>query len=179
MSIFKRNKKKQPATAIDENKRQIAIMERINVINRLSESGLIYLDEKSHKVVISIVVADMFIRDNVKWTNFLTNLQAWFSYEASSRAWKKYFLDVEVKAVRAARKKFAMITPAQERTIRMEARSAVDMDAVPAPEVVPFDFVIASSLSGLEEPRLIVVGRFEDGRFEMVPYEEVNVDELK
>lgn len=78
MSIFKRNKKKQPATAIDENKRQIAIMERINVINRLSESGLIYLDEKSHKVVISIVVADMFIRDNVKWTNFLTNLQAIF-----------------------------------------------------------------------------------------------------
>lgn len=179
MNIFKRNKKKQAASPIDENKRKIAIMERINVINKLSESGLIYLDVKSHKVVISIVVADMFIRDNVKWKNFLENLQAWFSFEASSRAWKKYFLEVETKAVREARKRFAMLTPAQERVIRMEARSKVDVDAVTAPEVAPFDFVIASSMSGLEEPRLIVVGRFEDGQFEMVPYEEVKLDELK
>jgi hypothetical protein len=75
--------------------------------------------------------------------------------------------------VREARKKYAMLTPLQERTIRNEARNAVDINTLPAPKLAAYDFIISSDVSNGSEPKITAVGRYEDGRFDMVPYEEL------
>jgi hypothetical protein len=97
----------------------------------------------------------------------------WFVYQASQMGWQKIFHDVEVKAVREARKKFAMLTPLQERTIRNEARMAVDIDQLPAPKLEPYDFIISSDVSHGGEPKIYAVGRYENGKFDMVDYDEL------
>lgn len=173
MNLF-RKKRPQSVTPL-QKKDNLALMATMKSIEKLQAAGHIYMDEKLHQVIISLDLAVLFIRNIEKWTNFLNNLQMWFTYESSRKAWDKYFLEVEIKAVREARKKYATLTAAEERSIRSNARSQVDVEAVAPPVVQPFDFVVASARGVGDEQKIIVVGRFFDGRFEMVPYEEVNI----
>lgn len=173
MNLF-RKKQPQPVTPLQE-KDNLALMSVMKNIEKLQTAGQIYMDEKLHQVVISLDLAVLFIRNTEKWTNFLNNLQMWFTYESSRKAWNKYFLEVEVKAVREARKKYAALTAAEERSIRTNARAQVNVDEVEAPVVQPFDFVVASARGVGDEQKIIVVGRFFDGQFEMIPYDEVNI----
>lgn len=173
MNLF-RKKQQQPVTPLKERE-NLALMAVMKSIEKLQTTGLIYMDEKLHRVVISLDLALLFIQNTEKWTNFLNNLQMWFAYESSRKAWDKYFLEVEVKAVREARKKYAALTSSEERSIRVNARAQVDIDAVALPPVQPFDFVVASARGVGDEQKIIVVGHFADGKFEMIPYEEVNI----
>lgn len=167
MNIFNRKKN------TEEGNTQTEMLRKVSILTNLMQHGLLYIDTKERRVIISDTLAASFLVDQQKWTNFLTNLQMWFVYQTSQMGWQKIFHDVEVKAVREARKKFAMLTPLQERTIRNEARMAVDVNALPAPKLEPYDFIISSDVSHGATPSIIAIGRYENGKFDMVPYDEV------
>lgn len=169
MSFWNPKKKAQQ----EKESEQTKMLRKISICTNLMQQGLLYIDVKSRHVVISDTLAVLYLDDQQRWTNFLTNLQLWFVYQESQLGWQKIFHDVEVKAVREARKKYAMLTPLQERTIRNEARNAVDIDTLPAPKLAAYDFIISSDVSNGSEPKITAVGRYEDGRFDMVPYEEL------
>lgn len=168
MGLFNFKKKAEP-----EKSSQTEMLRKISIMTNLMQNGLLFIDIKERRVVISDTLAVLFLADREKWINFLGNLQMWFVYQASQMGWQKIFHDVEVKAVREARKKFAMLTPLQERTIRNEARMAVDIDQLPAPKLEPYDFIISSDVSHGGEPKIYAVGRYENGKFDMVDYDEL------
>lgn len=168
MSFWNRKK-----SASQEGSSQTEMLRKVSIMTNLMQHGLLYIDIKERRVVISDTLAVLFLGNQEKWTNFLGNLQMWFVYQASQMGWQKIFHDVEVKAVREARKKFAMLTPLQEKTIRNEARMAVDIDRLPPPKLEAYDFIISSDVSHGGEPKVYAVGRYDGGKFDMVDYEEL------
>lgn len=160
-----------------QSKSPVSMLQNIATLTRMAKSGLLFIDMKEHKVVISATLATLFLDSREKWTNFLQNVQYWFIYKHSQMAWNKYFLDIEVKAVRDARKKFSMLTKLQEAEIRSQARSAVDIEAVSLPKVEPFDFIISSDISDGSAPQVYAVGRYDNGELDMVAYEDVQANQ--
>jgi hypothetical protein len=167
MNWFKKKNKE------NSEREKVETLKRISIMTELMKHGYLFLDIQNKRVVISDKVAVLFLGSQEKWKNFLQNIYSWFVYRASQLAWQKYFQDVEVKAVREARKKFALLTQLQEKTIRQEARAAVNIDAVRLPQIEAYDFIISNDISGGEEPKVIAVGRYANGTFDMIPYEEV------
>lgn len=170
------NKKKKDAAKQEKQMEQqkVRMLQNIATITRLAKSGLIFIDVKEHKVVISTTLSTLFLTDRQKWMNFLNNVQMWFVYKASQLAWNKIFLDEEVKAVREAREKYPLLTKLQEADIRMKARSAINVDAVHVPKIEPYDFILSTDIKDGSEPDIFAVGRYENGEFDMVTFEEVN-----
>ena len=169
------NKKKKAAKIEKQMEQQkVKMLQNIATITRLAKRGLIFIDVKEHKVVISTTLSTLFLSDRQKWMNFLNNVQMWFVYKASQLTWNKIFLDAEVKAVREAREKHPKLTKLQETDIRMMARSAIDVTAVQVPKIEPYDFILSTDINDGSEPEIFAVGRYENGEFDMVTFEEVN-----
>lgn len=142
------------------------------VLERYEAAGLLYIDMKNSRVIISSTLSANYMGSDTKWSAFLGNVHTWFEYRISLELWERKFKDVEVKAVREAKKKYAMLTAAQIREIRFNARFAVDPTEVPAPEIRPYDFVVTDGMVLSEKSEVIVVGRYEDGQFVIVPYKQ-------
>lgn len=168
MSWFSKNKKER------EEKQKVKMLQNIATITRLAKSGLLFIDMKDKKVVISTTLSTLFLGDRDKWTNFLNNVQLWFVYKVSQMSWNKIFLDAEVKAVREARKKYPMLTRMQEADIRAKARAEIQVDAIAPPKIEPYDFILSTDIKDGSEPEVYAVGRWENGSFDMVTFEEVN-----
>ena len=169
MSWFNRKKnqsRKQEQFGLEQ-------VQKIATLTSLSKKGLIFFDSAKKQVVISDTLASLFLGSHDRWVDFLTNVQLWFVYQASSAAWKRVFAEAETMAVREARQKFAMLTVLQEQTIRQQARDAIDVTNVPAPKLEPYDFIISTDIRDGREPRIIAVGRWDNGHFDMTPLEEV------
>lgn len=156
-----------------ESNPQLEMLQKISIITRFAKSGLLFIDIKDKKVVISASLASIFLVSNEKWTNFLTNLQLWFVYKASQMLWNQLFLTAEAKAVQQARKKYPLLTKLQEAEIRQKARHEIDIDQVKPPKLEPFDFIISTELTDGNEPAIIAVGRYDNGKFDMTPVEMV------
>lgn len=161
------NKKKK------EEQRKQAVTntaEAFQVLERYEAAGLLFIDMKNSRVFISSTLSANYMESEAKWSAFLANVHTWFEYRISQELWERKFKDAEAKAVREAKKKYAMLTAAQVRAIRWEARAAVVLTEVDAPEIRPFDFVVTDGLVFSDKSDVIVVGRYEDGRLTMVPY---------
>lgn len=170
MGWFNKKKKQQQKQQSD----QTAMLQKIATITRLAKSGLLFIDVKEKKVVISATLATVFLSTRERWTNFLTNVHLWFIYKVSQMSWNKYFLDKEVEAVRIAREKYPNLTRLQEADIRAKARAEVQIDMLPPPKIEAYDFILSSDISDGSEPEIFAVGKFEDGSFEMVTFDDVN-----
>lgn len=171
MVWFKKGGKSAKGSGISDNEAKYEVLERIAVLTRMEKAGLLAVDMKERKVVISSVLASPFLSDRKKWTGFLNNVQAWFLYRTSQLSWEKRFRDAELSAVRKARAKYAALTRLQEMEIRSKAREKVEVTDVEPPEAEAYDFVLCNSLTDGREPEVFAVGRYEDGKFEMVTFE--------
>lgn len=158
-----------------DNKEKINLSSKIKLIDNLVKGGFIGIDYKEHQVCISTDTAYLFQKEQSTWEAFLQNVQFWFAYTASTELWNRYFTDVEVKAVRAAKAKYAHLSATEERKVRFEARQAVNVDAVKLPPLPAFDFIVVSHPSTGGDAKVIVVGNYSDDRFVMVPYNEVTL----
>lgn len=152
---------------------QMQMLQRIATLTRFAKAGLLFIDVPQRKVVISTTLSSLFLTDRTKWMNFLQNLQLWFVYKVSQLNWNQYFLEVEVKAVREARQKHPNLTKLQEVDIRHKARAEVNIEAVPVPKIEPYEFILSTDIKHGEEPEIFAVGRWENGAFEMVTFEDV------
>lgn len=173
MAWFKKGGKPAKDSGTGGNETRYEVLERIAVLMRMEKAGLLAVDVKEKKVVISSVLASPFLSDRRKWTGFLGNVQAWFLYRTSQLLWDKRFRDAELRAVREARAKYAVLTRLQEMEIRQKARSAVEVTDEECPETESYDFILCNSLTDGREPEVFAVGRYEDGRFEMVAFGDI------
>ena len=171
MNWFKKDKNKE-----NPNKQTEKMLQNIATLTRMAKSGLLFIDVVQHKVVISATVASMFLMNRERWQNFLHNVHLWFIYKVSQMNWNKYFLDAEVKAVREARKKFPSLTKLQEVDIRAKARAEIDIESLTPPKIDAYEFIISSDIKDGSEPEVFAVGRYENGSFDMVTFEELELN---
>ena len=169
MTLFKKKNRTEKKENVQKE-----LLEKISLLQQLARKGLLYVDVKERKVIISSTLAALYVGSEKRWAGFMENLNLWFVYTASQLLWNKMFLDAEVAAVREARKKFAVLTALQERTIRQQARAKIDPSMVPPPQIEPFDFIISSDIADGSEPGIVVVGRYDNGDLTMVPFDEVD-----
>ena len=167
------NDRKEKKEKKQRQQEQMQMLQRIATLTRFAKAGLLFIDVPQRKVVISTTLSSLFLTDRTKWMNFLQNLQLWFVYKVSQLNWNQYFLEVEVKAVREARQKHPNLTKLQEVDIRHKARAEVDIEAVPVPKIEPYEFILSTDIKHGEEPEIFAVGRWENGAFEMVTFEDV------
>lgn len=172
MKFFNFKKKKKEGNSEAD---KVAMLRRIATMTELMKNGYLYLDLQTKRVVISDKLAVLFLGNQEKWEGFLNNLHTWFVYRASQLAWQKVFFDAEVKAVREAKKKFAMLTRFQEKAIREKARMDIDIDKVKLPQIESYDFIISNEIGDGDEPKIIAIGRYEKGKFDMMPYENISL----
>lgn len=171
MSWWKNNKEQKEKK--QRQQEQMKMLQNIATLTRFAKAGLLFIDIPQKKVVISTTLSSLFLTDRTKWVNFLQNLQLWFVYKVSQLNWNQYFLEVEVKAVREARQKHPNLTKLQEVDIRHKARAEVNIEAVPVPKIEPYEFILSTDIKNGEEPEIFAVGRWENGAFEMVTFEDV------
>jgi hypothetical protein len=171
MSWWKNNKEQKEKK--QRQQEQMKMLQNIATLTRFAKAGLLFIDIPQKKVVISTTLSSLFLTDRTKWMNFLQNLQLWFVYKVSQLNWNQYFLEVEVKAVREARQKHPNLTKLQEVDIRHKARAEVNIEAVPVPKIEPYEFILSTDIKHGEEPEIFAVGRWENGAFEMVTFEDV------
>lgn len=167
------SRKEKSSEPVFGNKEQRALLKCVATFDRMEKSGLLLLDLKEKRVVITSTLAAFFLKDRKSWNNFLDYVQWWFIYRISQDKWNRVSLDAEVKAVRAARKKYATLSKVEEKVIRQRARAGVEITEVPLPKVEPYDFVLCDTLSGVHEPEIFSIGHYENGKFDMVTFEEV------
>lgn len=147
------------------------------VLEKYESTGLLFIDMKNGRVFISSTLSAYYMSTEAKWLAFLTHVHTWFEYRISQELWERKFRDAEAKAVREAKKKYAMLTAAQIREIRFNARAAVDLTEVLAPEIRPFDFVVTDGMVFSEKSEVVVVGYYDRGAMTMVPYAEIHENE--
>ena len=167
------NDRKEKKEKKQRQQEQMQMLQRIATLTRFAKAGLLFIDVPQRKVVISTTLSSLFLTDRTKWMNFLQNLQLWFFYKVSQLNWNQNFLEVEVKAVREARLKYPNLTKMQEVDIRHKARAEVNIEAVPVPKIEPYEFILSTDIKHGEEPEIFAVGRWENGEFEMVTFEDV------
>ena len=177
MSWWKNNKEQKEKK--QRQQEQMQMSQNIAPLTRFAKAGLLFIDIPQKKVVISTTLSSLFLTDRTKWMNFLQNLQLWFVYKVSQLNWNQYFLEVEVKAVREARQKHPNLTKLQEVDIRHKARAEVDIEAVPVPKIEPYEFILSTDIKHGEEPEIFAVGRYENGEFDMVTFEEIEAQQNK
>ena len=173
------NDRKEKKEKKQRQQEQMQMLQNIATLTRFAKAGLLFIDIPQKKVVISTTLSSLFLTDRTKWMNFLQNLQLWFVYKVSQLNWNQYFLEVEVKAVREARQKHPNLTKLQEVDIRHKARAEVDIEAVPVPKIEPYDFILSTDIKHGEEPEIFAVGRYENGEFDMVTFEEIEAQQNK
>ena len=178
MSWWNKNKKEQKEKK-QRQQEQMKMLQNIATLTRFAKAGLLFIDVPQRKVVISTTLSSLFLTDRTKWMNFLQNLQMWFVYKVSQLNWNQYFLEVEVKAVREARQKHPNLTKLQEVDIRHKARAEVNIEAVPVPKIEPYEFILSTDIKHGEEPEIFAVGRYENGEFDMVTFEEIEAQQNK
>lgn len=167
------SRKEKNSEPVFGNKEQRALLKCVAIFDRMEKSGLLLLDLKEKRVVITSTLAVFFLKDRKSWNNFLDYVQWWFIYRISQDKWNRVLLDAEVKAVREARKKYATLSKVEEKVIRQRARAGVEITEVPLPKVEPYDFVLCDTLSGIHEPEIFSIGHYENGKFDMVTFEKV------
>lgn len=177
MSWWKNNKEQKEKKLRQQE--QMQMLQRIATLTRFAKAGLLFIDIPQKKVVISTTLSSLFLTDRTKWVNFLQNLQLWFVYKVSQLNWNQYFLEVEVKAVREARQKHPNLTKLQEVDIRHKARAEVNIESVPVPKIEPYEFILSTDIKHGEEPEIFAVGRYENGEFDMVTFEEIESQQNK
>lgn len=172
MSLFRRKNKVSVAQA--EKKDQLnELMQRFKVFDTLQNNGYIYLNQKQKRVFVSDNLAAIYLVSSERWSRFLDNLYQWFSYTLSQQAWQRRFKDVELKALREARRSSAALSARQEREVRQRARLEVDVQAEPLPAFPDYEFVIVHGMLTDDSARATVVGRYAGGSFDMVPFEQL------
>ena len=177
MSWWKNNKEQKEKK--QRQQEQMKMLQNIATLTRFAKAGLLFIDVPQRKVVISTTLSSLFLTGRTKWMNFLQNFQIWFVYKVSQLNWNQVFLEAEVKAVREARQKHPNLTKLQEVDIRHKARAEVDIEAVPVPKIEPYDFILSTDIKHGEEPEIFAVGRYENGEFDMVTFEEIEAQQNK
>ena len=144
---------------------------KFKTLDVMEKRGLIAYDPSEKRLFITTVLANIYLQSAEVWKAFLSNVSQWAIYNRQQEAWKALFQKKEIEEVRAAKKKYPILSKAEIQIIRQKARMAVDVSEIPAPSLPDFEFFI-TDLSSSKTP-IAAVGHFDGEDFEMETYESV------
>lgn len=135
-----------------QNKRETLRRNAVEVfatLERMEKKGLILWDRKERRLFLAEPLAILMIENEDKWKNFLQNVGYWQMYNSQQEAWDCYMHNEELKAVRKAKKTYAVLTKADIERIRRNRRNEITSEEIPVPEIKPFElFIIGDSYEG-------------------------------
>lgn len=155
-------------------------------LNTLRDSGLLLWQERNRRLFIMQPLAIIMMRNAESWRNFLTNCYLWQSYALMLEAHEHAIHRLEGKAIREAKKQYAVLTKADMERIRRSVRDEYEASNTPA-KIEPFEFyVIADNKNPVprneeqdaeQRGDITLVGSFnpETGQLEQVPWKELRV----
>jgi len=151
-------------------------------LEKLEKGGMLTFDVKNRRLFIEQPLAVVMMKDAESWQNFMRNVFQWLYYKQCQEAWDTFLQREELKAVREATKKYALMTRADIERVKRARRGEVTASDVAAPKVEPFEFfvirdtsVTAESQSAVPGGEILAVGNFnpETEALEMATWEEV------
>ena len=167
MFSFKTKKKKEEEKAAVIK----TIAERNGILEAFATKGLITYDSINNRWLIASTLAAYFLSDIQKWTSFLKNLHTWSLWKSRQQVWNEYFKKVEIDAVRAAKKKYPVLSRAEIQSIRQRARESIQINDIDEPKIEPFEYLV-TDLSSPDSP-IVAIGNFDGENFTMANYEKV------
>lgn len=153
-------------------------------LEKLEKGGMLAFNVKNRRLFIEQPLALVMMKDAEAWQNFMRNVFQWLYYRQCQEAWDAYIQREELKAVREATKKYALMTRADIERVKRARRDEMAADDVKAPKVEPFEFfVIREAATEPQQTRteavpggeILAVGNFnpETDALEMATWEEV------
>lgn len=118
-------------------------------LETMEKKGLLLWDTKNRRLFIAEPLAILMIQKEQGWIAFLQNVAYWQYYKEVQDSWDSYIRNEELKAVRRAKRKYAMLTKKDIERIRRQRRSEVQEDEKNAIEIKPFElFILGDNYEG-------------------------------
>lgn len=118
-------------------------------LETMEKKGLLLWDTKNRRLFIAEPLAILMIQKEQGWIAFLQNVAYWQYYKEVQDSWDSYIRNEELKAVRRAKRKYAMLTKMDIKRIRRQRRSEVQEAEKNAIEIKPFElFVLGDNYEG-------------------------------
>ena len=168
MSIFKTKKEKNAKAKLDMIH---GLASRNKTIETLVEKGLLSYDTESRRLFVSSMLATFFLDSEERWKAFLQNVYNWILLKRQEKAWDNFFREIELKAVREAKKKYLVLSKLEIQNIRQKARESVDVSDMEPPKIESFEFFI-TDIAAPKEP-VIAIGKYDGDNFTISRYEDV------
>lgn len=152
-------------------------------LEKLEKGGLLAFDVKSRRLFIEQPLAIIMLKNAESWQNFMRNVFHWLYYKQCQESWDRFFQTEELKAVREATKKYAMMTRADIERVKRTRREEIAVSDVKTPKVEPFEFFVIRETNATAESQptvpggeILAVGNFnpETESLEMATWEEVS-----
>lgn len=164
-------KKKQPKTDDPTD-----LLKVIANLDRLQKHGLLLWNEKERRLFIAEPLAVVMLNSGTEgWRNFLHNVFLWTYYNEAQEAWETAMISAELKAVRRAKRRLAVLTKADSDRIRRAARKNVAETDQEPPEVREFEFFVVLDGEDPTDKRIHSVGTYdpETRQFDVVSWDAV------
>ena len=181
MNIFKKMREKRKQK--EQLKKLSEYSHIFGTLETLHSHHLLTWDVKARRLYIAEPLAVVMLSQGTEgWGNFLHNVWKWTYYKEQQAAWDDYFLEEEMKAVRARRKQVAMLTKAEAERVRRARRDEILAQELEAPEVEGFELFILGDAAGRPSEEkdgsvagIIAVGEYnpESGELSMALWDEV------
>lgn len=118
-------------------------------LETMEKKGLLLWDTKNRRLFIAEPLVILMIQKEQGWIAFLQNTAYWQYYKEVQDSWDSYIRNEELKAVRRAKRKYAMLTKMDIERIRRQRRSEVQEAEKNAIEIKPFElFIIGDNYEG-------------------------------
>lgn len=118
-------------------------------LRKMEKQGLLLWDTKHRRLFIAEPLAVIMIQREEGWKNFLQNVAYWQYFKCEQESWDSYIRNEELKAVRAAKRKYAMLTKKDIERIRRQRRSEIQSEDKPNVGIKPFElFIIGDQYEG-------------------------------
>ena len=125
-----------------EQKQLTTLTEQFKLLEESKKKGLLIYDAKLRRLYIEESLAKLMMVTADGWHNFLRNVFNWQFYKESSKVYNDYFLEEELKAVRKAKKQYAMLTRADIQRIKNARRAEIQQSDMPEIKPKPFEFFV-------------------------------------
>lgn len=118
-------------------------------LETMEKKGLLLWDTTNRRLFIAEPLAILMIQKEQGWIVFLQNVAYWQYYKEAQDGWDSYIRNEELKAVRRAKRKYAMLTKMDIKRIRRQRRSEVQEADKNALEIKPFElFILGDNYEG-------------------------------
>lgn len=143
--------------------------------NEVESKQLLFIDEPTHRVLISDMLVAPLSKNDKLWKNFFDNLGTWLRFRLYMDYWNRRCIDAEAAAIRKAMAEYGALTVEERRRILVDADlSLMEPDGgCPDVQFDSYEFCVCSGIlrAGAEAT---AVGVWTDGRvvLEMVKSEK-------